>query len=1044
MNLHCPQDVQSAIELWKLAAVPYQIISPASNTAIIGIYQDSMIGSYLFTRQNINFKPQDAMKLLMFCNHIDENKIKHSGKISSFEILSQIIPPISMKYKTKVFDEKTEKYETSNGVVEIRNGQYVRGLITKGVLGETTRGLIQRICNDYGNHAAAQFIDNLQLIITEYMKMHSFSVGISDLIADNKTNEEILKIISQKKNDVKLLIDQTKLGVFESNAGRSNIDEFELQVNNIANSVLNETGKIGVKSLSKSNRFVMLVSSGSKGSDTNISQMISCVGQQNVEGKRIPYGFEDRTLPHFTKFDDSMSARGFVESSYVNGMSPHEVFFAAMGGRIGLIDTAVKTSSTGYIQRRLIKAMEDLMVWYDMTVRNSKGTIIQFGYGGDHFDSVKVENQPLPLLKMGIQEIFEHYLYADDKDVQNLFTKDALNSLKKQKSEFNSEMDVLVGNMIQLRNDIIHNVFNNKMGDVVHCAVAFNHIISNISGQLNITANSISDISLLDAYRQIQQCYSKLESIHYAQPTLLFKALFYYYLSPKELIVIKRFNKAGLALLLNMIELTYMRAIVAPGEMVGVIAGQSIGEASTQMTLNTFHMSGISSKSNVTTGVPRLEEILSLSGEGKDIKQPSITVCLKREDETQKEKAIKYMHMLELTRLKDVIKLIEVCYDPDNMNTLIKEDVELMRQYFEFQQIVNDCLSIDNTNDSEMDENVNHKWVIRLEMDKEAMLEKNITMDDIYFAIVNTYERQNIASCIYSDYNADKLIFRIKMNNIIKETNAKGVKKLKVNPLDQSDHIYILDDFKEKMLNDVVLKGVKNIKNVNLRKTKDNVVEDNGVFKQMDAWVLDTVGTNLLDVLALDYIDVNRTYSNDIMEMYDVLGIEACRQSIYNETVNVVEFDGAYRNQHHYSVLADRMCYSYHPIAVSRHGLNKDDIYPIAKASFEETPEQFLRASRHAELEVMRGVSSNVMSGQLGHYGTSAFQVMLDMDEMRKLSSTSEYKYVDPDEEIEKFFDEPKEDMSGECGINTITIQNNVANIPSANVIIDEEYDMGF
>ena len=142
------------------------------------------------------------------------------------------------------------------------------------------------------------------------------------------------------------------MGIFENKTGKTNEQEFETQVNNILNRASNDAGKIGRESLSSDNRFVIMVNAGSKGSDLNISQMISCLGQQNVDGKRIPYGFEDRTLPHFVKFDDSPSARGFVESSFISGLTPEELFFHAMGGRVGLIDTAVKTSQTGYIQRR--------------------------------------------------------------------------------------------------------------------------------------------------------------------------------------------------------------------------------------------------------------------------------------------------------------------------------------------------------------------------------------------------------------------------------------------------------------------------------------------------------------------------------------------------------------------------------------------------------------------------------------------------------------------------------------------------------------------
>ncbi len=349
-----PQDPESEAELKNLAAVPYQIVSPANNSSIIGIYQDSMLGSYQFTRPNIRFSPRDAMNILMMFNNVNEQQllqdIKKDGGVTNFDILSQIMPPLSMKYKTKAFKDDKDDSKTSNAIIEIKNGTYVRGQMDKSVLGARTKGLLQRVCNDFGNFASAKFVDDLQNVVTEYMKSSAFSVGISDLISDQKTNDEIVQVITKKKTDVKNLIDQVQIGIFENNTGKTNEEEFETQVNSILNQATSESGKIGLKNLSKDNRFVIMVNAGSKGSDLNISQMISCLGQQNVDGKRIPYGFESRTLPHFTKYDDSPGARGFVESSYINGLSPQELFFHAMGGRVGLIDTAVKTSSTGYIQ----------------------------------------------------------------------------------------------------------------------------------------------------------------------------------------------------------------------------------------------------------------------------------------------------------------------------------------------------------------------------------------------------------------------------------------------------------------------------------------------------------------------------------------------------------------------------------------------------------------------------------------------------------------------------------------------------------------------
>ena len=1504
MNLHMPQDPESEAELKNLAAVPYQIVSPANNSSIIGIYQDSMLGSYQFTRPNLRFSPREAMNILMMFNNVNEKKlleeVQKEGGITNFDILSQIFPPLSMKYKTKAFKEDKDDAKTSNAVIEIKNGTYVRGQMDKSVMGAGTKGLLQRVCNDFGNMASAKFIDDLQNIVTEYMKSSAFSVGISDLISDKKTNDDIIQVITKKKTDVKNLIDQVQIGIFENNTGKTNEEEFETQVNSILNQATSESGKIGLKNLSKDNRFVTMVQAGSKGSDLNISFMISCLGQQNVDGKRIPYGFDNRTLPHFTKFDDSPIARGFVESSYINGLSPQELFFHAMGGRVGLIDTAVKTSTTGYIQRRLIKGLEDLMVSYDMTVRTNKNKIVQFCYGEDNIDTVKVENQSIPLVSMSTQDIYSHFLIPEEsgkiKTLNNIFLKNTMVRHKKQTGEYMKNTQKYIDFMIKNRESIIKNVFKNKSDSVVNCPVAFYYIINNIQGQCNITISSLVDITPMEALEMIEICYSNLEKIYYAPPTELFKTLFYFYLSPKDLLVVKRFNKTALTLLLDTITIDYKRSIVAPGEMVGMIAGQSIGEVSTQMsvpynsqhkiviknkssgefcvksitmgefcdnlinqypeltfntghensvetlletlendyyivgvsenektnwnkishiskhpvngqmmkvhtksgrvvetttshshlirenhkvipmiganmkegmripicskidntfvkdtyknykldeqfgwfigaylaegnlnyneisitniseyyientkkiaglfgkecrivekqgeygksittnfncealatlllntcgngsfvkrvpdfaftapyefkkglfqgyfdgdgnfqcdqthhqirccsrseqlikdlalilnyfsicgnmksemnkgsmmyhlnisskyakqyqsqigsvlhadkldnlvkfierndikflseqidkinglgeiiahcgktlqlpgqsrtygfwknkesvgrrtlekyynvfnehpdkelikdelllieqaissnvvwdeiinikyytpeqtnfvydftvpgnqtfmtdygvivhnTLNTFHFAGVASKSNVTRGVPRIEEILSLSS---DIKNPSLSIYLKPEDETQKDKAQTIMYMLEHTRLEEIVKSIEVCFDPDELNSLISIDKDAISQYMEFEKMVAECAEMSLSND----ENEKSKWIIRMEMDPEVMLEKNITMDDVNFTLKNCYDEQ--VSCLYSDFNSDKLIFRIRMNEII-SGSGKGQKKTKVNPLDQSDQIYILKNFQDQMLNNVVLRGTKGINKVILRKVVDNMVEHNGIYKKQDIWVLDTIGTNLLDVLGLDFIDNKRTLSNDIMEIYNVLGIEAARQSIYNELVEVVEFDGTYINYHNYSVLVDRMAATSKLISIFRHGINNDNIGPIAKASFEETPEMFLKAARHAELDTFRGVSANVMCGQEGFFGTSCFQVVLDVEEMQKLEAVSEYRPIDIEEEIEKAFGNV-ENPDDPCGVNKISIQNNVITIQAQDMGNDNDYNPGF
>ena len=1038
MNLHMPQDPESESELKNLAAVPYQIISPANNSAIIGIYQDSMLGSYRFTREQIDFTQKDAMNLLMMFNRVntDALKKKRNERVSNFEILSQILPPLSLKVKNKQYDGDKEKSDTSNNIVEIIDGKYIRGQMDKGILGSGTKGLIHRVCNDFGNMASAQFIDDLQNIVTEYMKQSAFSVGISDLITDDKTNEKIISIITEKKTDVKNLIDQVQIGIFENNSGKTNEEEFETKVNNILSKAQNDAGREALKNLSKDNRFVVMFNAGSKGSEINIQQMTACLGQQNVDGKRIPYGFEHRTLPHYTKYDDSAIARGFVESSYINGLSPQELFFHAMGGRIGLIDTAVKTSTTGYIQRRLIKGLEDLMVNYDMTIRTNKSKLVQFSYGDDSVDTVKVENQELPIVDMSIQDIYSHFAVIDDKTkakkLSGMFVKAAYTRQKKQEEEIKNKCEYYINYMIEKRNQIVKNVFNNRSDKIVRVPVAFAYIIQNIIGQQGINSNSLVDITMLEAFQLIEQTYEKLEKIVFAPPTELFKVLFYYYLSPKDLLLNKRFNKSALVILLETIILSYKRAIVTPGEMVGMIAAQSIGEPTTQMTLNTFHFAGVASKSNVTRGVPRIEEILSLSA---SIKNPSLTVYLKQDEQTDKDKASTIQYTLEHTKLQEIVKSVEICFDPDDLNTLISEDKSTMSQYREFENMVDECLGQEDT----PEENEKSKWVIRMEMDPEVMLEKNITMDDINFTLNNTYKDE--ISCVYSDYNSDKLVFRIRMNNVLKNTTGKGNKKPKINPLDQSDQIYILKNFQDQLLEGIVLRGVKHINKVILRKVKDNLVEKGGAYKKEDIWVLDTIGTNLLDVLGLDYIEPNRTISNDIVEIFHVLGMEAARQAIYNELSEVLEFDGAYVNAHHMALLCDRMTFSKKMISIFRHGINNDDIGPIAKASFEETPEMFLKAARHAELDTMRGISANVMCGQEGLFGTAAFQVVLDINEMINLEEKYKYEYTNTEDTINDALFKGLEGQMDKCSTQQLQIQTNVVNIKAEEMGGENEYD---
>lgn len=1029
------QNILAETELRHLPAIPYQIISPSSNSPIIGIYQDSLLGSFQFTRPNITFTPREAMNMLMMFSHVDTKAIREAGKsITNYQILSQILKPITLSYKNKLYSDNP----VPNNILEIRNGNWISGQIEKSVMGSATKGVLHRIFNDFGPMACANFIDDLQNIITEYMKSASFSVGISDLIANKTTMESIIQALNKQKIEVQSLIEKVHLGIFENNTAGSNMTEFEIQVNKLLNKATEESGSIGRKSLSKDNRFLMIVNSGSKGSLINISQMISGLGQQNVDGKRIPYGFDSRTLPHYFKYDDGPNARGFVDNSYISGLTAPELFFHAMGGRIGLIDTAIKTSSSGYIQRRLIKGLEDIKVEYDMTVRNSKGKVVQFLYGEDGFDTTRIENQVIPIVGMSIEDIYLHYDIlglneSSEKDMLSVYTKATATRVKRQAKETKAFSQKYIDKMIKNRDELVDAVFHFKNDNMVKMPVAFQNIIANVQGQLHLNANSIVDITPLECFQMIESYFNKLKNLEFSAPNPLFEILYYYYLSPKDLLVNKRFHTKALTVLLETIVLKYKQSIVHPGEMVGIIAGHSCGEPVTQLTLNTFHHSGNAAKSNVTRGVPRIEEILRLT---KNPKNPSLTVHMKALDEQNQDRAMAYANMMEYTKLVDVVKTIQIAFDPNEQASFIEEDRALIEQFYAFESIMRECAG-GAANEPEKNTKKS-KWIIRIEMDPEALLEKNITMDDIHYAIKNSSYGDSI-DCVFSDFNEDKLVFRIRLlNEDAKKKKTAG----SAIALDQSDEIYQLKNFQDTLLNNIVLRGVTRIEKVIPRKLKDMVVLEDGKYVRKDTWVLDTTGSNMMTVLGLDYIDYRRTYSNDIREVFDVLGIEAARQTIYNEFFDVMEFSDAYINFHHLSLLCDRMTMTKEMVPIFRSGILNDDIGPIAKATFEVHTEVLLDAARHADFDHMRGVSSSVMCGQYGNYGTGAFGLVLDMNQMRTLSDAV---IASTEGDIDGQFG-AAQDRTDTCAKKDLEIQNNIVNIqmPVAADVCDDDYNMGF
>ena len=967
MNMHVPQSLQTSCELKFIAAVPNHIISPREHSPIITPIQDTLLGVNRLTKNDVFLSRNEMMNILIYVGGFNgvlpEPVQKTPMRWSGRQLVSIIIPPgINLDMKNNSFDETKKDGDKLNHVI-IKNGILVQGCIDKKIMSSGTRGMIHMIYNDYGIEECQAFLDNLQNIITRYLVNTSFSVGISDLIADKETNIMIEKTIYNKKKEVAKLTQQLHNQTFDK-GGSNNISEnFEKNINNILNRAIADAGKIGLKALSSNNRMTNMVSAGSKGKSINIAQMVACLGQQNVDGKRIPNGFNDRTLPHFTKYDISPESKGFVENSFIRGLTPQEFFFHAMGGREGLIDTAVKTSETGYIQRKLIKSMEDNKVSFDLSVRNANGNMIQYLYGEDGINSIKIENQSFNYMKDDYNTIEQKYRFNSNEKWNSYMTTQSIKEMKKNKNY----LKLLEEHYEQIIDDfttVNRDIFTYSKDTTIKAPVNLYRLTNNSLKMFEVSGANLSNLNPLEVIEKTEHLIDSLKLNKNSGCSKLYKMFIRSYLSPKIIIKFHRFNKMSFDYLISTIKNKFQSSKVQPNEMVGPVAAQSIGEPATQMTLNTFHFAGVAEKSNVTRGVPRLKELLHLS---KSIKAPSLSIYLVPEYSETKVKAKTILNQIELTNLNEIISSVKVYYDPDDNNTLIEEDRELIQLYNVFSEVDNE---IDSDNDCKSN------YIIRIEFDKETLMNKDITMEMIYFKMQQTYSDN--MSCVYSDDNSSKLVFRLR------------VLKSKKADYDKINDLNFIKSLIKEMKNKLIIKGKKNIKNVSMFKSNSRFVKENNDYNMLDEWVLDTDGNNMIEIMALDNIDKTRLESNDIYEIYDLLGIEAARQVILKELNEVIDSAGSYVNYRHMSLLVDVMTNRGNLMSIDRFGINRGNIGPLAKCSFEETTDQLFKAAIFGEIDNLKGVSANIMMGQIPPCGTGSTELLIDESKLTEIVPENE------------------------------------------------------
>lgn len=621
------------------------------------------------------------------------------------------------------------------------------------------------------------------------------------------------------------------------------------------------------------------------------------------------------------------------------------------------------TSDVGYLQRKLVKAMEDYKIAFDMTVRNVANMIVQFSYGGDGFDATRLYKQVLPTITMDVEQVKVQYGCEKDDMFKDAMTHEAF-AMKDAWIDTNG----FVHQVLDDRLWFAHNVSQGKMNDnCVMFPVNMPRVLKYAHNLCNQGRRLLSDLTPHMIFECISRIEKDLRISPMTEPTKMLGVLLRAYLNPRTLIVDYGFTKNGLACIEERIRTQFLVGIAHPSELVGILAAQSIGEPATQMTLNTFHFSGQGAITKVVSqGVPRLKELLSASS---NIKTPVMAIRVVKSVCKDSEQVRRLMNELELTRLRDIVTESALYYDPtDSIEGLNEDDKKFVSAWHQFEV---DVGCIDTT--------VYTPWVIRFEFDKLLMLDKGLVMYDVYHAITSSFTEN--AKCVYSDDNYSKLIMRIR----VADNKAK-------------DFMHDLKVMEQSLLDDIILKGAMHGKREIRRAIKyeedfkDIMDEASGAFVTSKEFCLSTDGSNMLDVLGHPLVCDVMTTTNDVDEMKGVLGIEATRTTLLKELKTTLA--GLYVQDRHLELLADVITCKGATMSIDRFGINRGDIGgPLAKCSFEESVEMLIQAGIFAEVDKMNGVSANVMVGQIPACGTGDSKILIDFDKLTSVyTSTSAAK----------------------------------------------------
>ncbi|OLN92167.1 DNA-directed RNA polymerase I subunit [Colletotrichum chlorophyti] len=1049
MNMHFPQNEVARAEALQIADTDHQYLSGTAGKPLRGLIQDHLSVSVALCSKD-TFFDRDAYQQLIYAalrpesGHILGERIelippaiikpvpRWTGKQVITTILKNIKPPsgegLWMTGKSQVKGEQWGQGHKEEGTVLFQDGQFLSGILDKAQLGPSSGGLIHSIHEIYGPAVAGKLLSGIGRLLTRYLGMRAFTCGMDDLRLTpdgevaRKDALKAAKTIGLKvaakyvsledkapsSTDPELLIRLEE--VMRDDSKQEGLDMLMNQSSGTVSSAVTAAClPVGLVKQFPKNQMQAMTTSGAKGSQVN-ANLISCnLGQQVLEGRRVPLMVSGKSLPCFKPFETDVRAGGYIVQRFLTGIRPQEYYFHHMAGREGLIDTAVKTSRSGYLQRCIIKGMEGLTVTYDSTVRDADGTLVQFLYGEDGLDPTK-----------------QKYLTDFGFVLRNVGSESA------QLNFSNGFKEKLAGN----KDDVLK-----------HMKSAIKH------AKLNSTAAKDPIISMVNPAR-----------VAFATSEKFYEQMTKYIKDNEDGLIRDKSNTSSIligapAVSKKSAELVfaakYMRSLVEAGEGVGIVAGQSIGEPSTQMTLNTFHLAGHSAK-NVTLGIPRLREILMTAS--RTISTPAMTLHL--HEELSAADGEVFAKSISVLPLADVLDTATVNERIDKgINGALAKLYDVRLNFFPAKEYTK-AYAIETSDVLDTIEKRFLDYLLRMmtrEIKKRrsdssaATPEVGAKAGVVEMATGNgearaagedddededgdgdatsakqKANREEAVSYGPNDDEDDAIQRQMERENSSDEDEGFGGSPPPEAEKENSDDESQEDDNDEDASDDEGSLRAERVKEHYLRVTRFrsddagewceftlefeadtpkllmlNIVQaavKKSVIQQIpgvgsctftaDHKTTDAAGNDVTvpaiytsgcNLKAMqkygDFINPNKIATNDIAAVLDVYGVEACRSNIVSELAGVFGGHGISVDNRHLNLIADYMTRNGDYTPFNRNGL-RGNVSPFTKMSFETTLAFLKDAVLDGDWDDLRTPSGRIVMGRLGKIGTGAFDVL--------------------------------------------------------------------